>query len=65
MKKINEKVISAWSYIVIIAGLLLGEKASTNATWSNIIKSNFWEIIFVVIIGMSASAFIKYYKNNK
>ena len=65
MKKIIDKIISAWSYIAIIAGLLLGEKAATNATWWNIIKSEYWEIILVIVIGMIASAIIKYYKSNK
>lgn len=65
MKKITEKLIGSWSYIAIIAGMLLGEKAATKATWWNVIKSKYWEIILVIVIGIIASAIIKYYKANK
>lgn len=61
MKKITEKLIGSWSYIAIIAGMLLGEKAATKATWWNVIKSEYWEIILVIVIGMIASVIIKYY----
>ncbi|WP_394523329.1 hypothetical protein [Lacrimispora sp. JR3] len=60
-----EKLISAWSYIAIIVGILLAEKVSTKATWWNILKSEFWEIILVIFVGLIASAIIKYYKSNK
>lgn len=65
MKKISDKIINAWSYIAIIVGVLLGEKAATKATWWSVIKSEFWEIILVVTIGIIASEIIKFYKSNK
>ena len=52
-------------YILIIGGMILGVKKSTGATWGNVIKSEFWTIILVVIIAIIAEEAIKYYKRNK
>ncbi len=56
---------SNYATVSIIVGILLAEKVSTKATWWNILKSEFWEIILVISVGLIASAIIKYYKSNK
>ena len=64
MIDIKVKIISVLSYIVIIAGLIMGEKVSTNATLLNIIKSEFWKIIFIVSVGIFTEVIVEYYRKN-
>ncbi|WP_313186355.1 hypothetical protein [Lacrimispora sp.] len=61
----RDKLIGMWGYILIIAGMILAERKSTGAAWGNIIKSEFWTIILVVIIGIITEEAVKYYKRNK
>ena len=65
MKKISGKFISFWIYFSIIVSSLLGEKHATHDTWWNVIKSEAWEIILVIAIGMVAEVIMIYYKENK
>ncbi len=65
MRTIIDKIISILGYIFIIGGMILGEKFSTNATWGNVIKSEFWRIIFILIVGIIVEIIIKNYKKYK
>ncbi len=55
----KNRIIGNCGYIFIIVGMIVGEKVSTNAAWVNIIKSEFWQILFIVIIGIIAETLIK------
>lgn len=65
MKNINNKFINLGIYFSIIMSLLLGEKHTTHDTWWNVIKSEAWEIILVIAIGMIVEVILLYYKENK
>ncbi len=65
MIDIKVKIIGILSYIIIIAGLIMGEKVSTNATLWNIIKSEFWKIIFIISVGIITEVVVGYYRKNK
>jgi hypothetical protein len=65
MKAILNKIIANLGYIIIIGGLLVGEKIKTHVTWEIIIKENFWRMIFWVIIAIIVDMIVKYYKDNK
>ncbi len=65
MKKISDKFISFWIYFSIIVSLLLAEKHTTHDTWWNVIKSEAWDIVLVIAIGMIVEVIMIYYKENK
>lgn len=65
MKNTNNKFISFWIYFSIIMSLLLGEKHTTQDTWWNVIKSEAWEIIWVIAVSMMVEVIMLYYKENK
>lgn len=64
MKNTNNKFISFWIYFSIIMSLLLG-KHTTHDTWWIVIKSEAWEIIWVIAVGMIVEVIMLYYKENK
>lgn len=45
--------------------MLIAEKISTQAIWANIIKDNFWRIIFILIVIVVSELIVKYIKENK
>ncbi len=65
MKKISDKFISFWIYFSIIVSLLLAEKHTTHDTWWNVIKSEAWDIVLVIAIGMIVEVIMIYYKENE
>ena len=65
MKKISDKFISFWIYFSIIVSLLLAEKHATHDTWWNVIKSEAWDIVLVIAIGMIVEVIMIYYKENE
>lgn len=65
LKKISDKSISFWIYFSIIVSLLLAEKHTTHDTWWNVIKSEAWDIVLVIAIGMIVEVIMIYYKENK
>ncbi|MBS5956432.1 MAG: hypothetical protein KIC73_05890 [Clostridiales bacterium] len=65
MKNLINKIIANLGYIIIICGMLIAEKISTQAIWANIIKDNFWRIIFILIVIVVSELIVKYIKENK
>ncbi|MFT4105026.1 MAG: hypothetical protein QM657_04620 [Lacrimispora sp.] len=59
------KIIGNLGYIFIISGMVIAEKHSTNASWIAVIRSQFWEIIFVIIVAIIAEAVAKAYQEHK
>ncbi len=64
MKTIKDNMITIIGCIFIIGGMLLAEKHSTNASWVNIIKSEFWEIILIIIVTVVLDVIIRIIKDN-
>lgn len=65
MKELINKILENLGYILIIGGMLIAEKVSTHATWVNVIKENFWRIIFILIVIVVSDLIVKYIKENK
>lgn len=65
VRTIKDKIIGNMGYVFIIGGMILGIKFSTNATWGNVIKSEFWRIILIIIIGITVETIVKNYKKYK
>lgn len=63
MKRIIKKIINNLGYILLIAAMIVGAKVSTNATWINVIKSEFWNIIFVLIVIIIAEIVLRILKD--
>ncbi len=65
MKKIILKIIDYLGYILIFAAMIIGTKVSTHATWVNVIRSEFWNMIFVLIVIIFTKVAVKIIKDIK
>ncbi|MDW2797277.1 hypothetical protein RZO55_06770 [Clostridium boliviensis] len=65
MKKIILKIIDYLGYVLIFASIIIGTKVSTHATWINVIRSEFWNMIFVLVVIIVAEVIIKIVKDKK
>lgn len=50
-------------YIIIILSLIIGEKVKTNASWLNIIKSEFGTIFLLIFLVIIVEVLITIFKN--
>jgi len=50
-------------YIAIVSSIIIAEKVKTNASWLNIIKSEFGTIILVILIGIIVEVLITIFKD--
>lgn len=65
MRKIANIIKENYGIIIIIAGMLLGEKVSTHASWWIIMRDNFWGIILLLLFWVILGIIIKYYMDNR
>jgi hypothetical protein len=49
--------------IAIILVIIIGERVKTNASWLNIIKSEFGTIVLVILIGIIVEVMITIFKD--
>ncbi|MEY8355465.1 hypothetical protein AALB39_19190 [Lachnospiraceae bacterium 54-53] len=60
----KQKLMNNLGYIVIIGGILLGEKTRTGAAWGNIIKSCSWEILLIIVVGVFTEIIMRILKDH-
>lgn len=65
MRKIAHIIKENYVVIIIIAAMLIGDKVSTRASWWNIIRDNFGDIILSLFLWIILGIIIKYYIDNR
>ena len=65
MKSIILNIIDYLGYVLIFAAIIIGTKVSTHATWINVIRSEFWNMIFVLIVIIVTKVTVKIIKDIK
>lgn len=65
MRKIANIIKENYGVIIIIVGMLIGDKVSTGASWWIVIRENFGDIMLSLFLWVILGIIIKYYMDNR
>lgn len=61
---IKKRIVLNLGYIIIIGGIIISEKVKSGAPWLNIIRSEFINILLIIIVAVIVELVLRIIKND-